>query len=340
MTASRDAPMAAADTVGVVIVNWHTEDLLADTLAALARQTRLPDEVVVVDNGSRKPLPVAAFAAAPPRLLSQPVNLGFAAGNNRAIAACDTTWLALLNPDALPETDWLEQLLDAAARHPQVAAFGSRQLMAEDPTRLDGLGDVYHVSGAAWRDGYRQAYRADALADAEIFAPCAAAALYRRDALLEVGAFDEDYFCYFEDVDLGFRLRLRGHRCMLAANAVVRHIGSASTGGQQSDFAVYHGHRNLVWTYVKDMPGIGLWLFLPQHLLFNLVALFYFTARGQAGAIWRAKWHALRGLPAAWRKRRDIQARRRVSWADLRGLMADGVLAPYRRKLGTLSTRD
>jgi GT2 family glycosyltransferase len=282
-------------------------------------------------------LPTACFDTAPLRVLRMPGNLGFAAANNRALDVCETEWLALLNPDARPEPDWLERLLGAADRHPEVDAFGSKQLLDADPTRLDGIGDTYHVCGAAWRVGYLQTDRPGMALPGEIFAPCAAAAMYRRDALRAVGGFDEAYFCYFEDVDLGFRLRLRGYRCRLAADAVVRHVGSATTGGQQSDFAVYHGHRNLVWTYVKDMPGPWFWIYLPQHLLFNAVALLYFTARGQARAIWRAKWHALKGLPAAWRKRRATQAARRVTWPALRGVMSGGLLAPYRRKLGTLA---
>ena len=89
----------------------------------------------------------------------------------------------------------------------------------------------------------------------EVFSPCAAAALYRRSALVEIGGFDDDFFCYSEDVDLGFRLMLAGHSCLYVPTSVTHHVGSGTTGGQNSDFAVYHGHRNLVWTYVKDMPG-------------------------------------------------------------------------------------
>jgi GT2 family glycosyltransferase len=92
--------------------------------------------------------------------------------------------------------------------------------------------------------------------ECEIFSPCAAAALYRRSALLEVGGFDEDFFCYVEDVDLGFRLRLAGYRCLYVPLSVAHHIGSGTTGGKNSDFSVYHGHRNLVWAFVKNMPGV------------------------------------------------------------------------------------
>ncbi len=329
------------NSVTVIIVNWHTEALLAEVLSALDGQSNAPDEVIIVDNGSQASIPAERFRAGVIRVLDAGDNLGFAGGNNRALASgIDNEWVVLLNPDAIPAPDWLERLLEAARRHPEVAAFGSKQVMADAPGRLDGLGDVYHASGAAWRDGYNLPDTDVPSEPCEIFSPCAAAALYRRSALQEAGGFDEDYFCYFEDVDLGFRLRLLGHRCMLVPSAEVRHVGSAATGGQQSDFAVYHGHRNLVWTYFKCMPSPWLWLYLPQHLLFNLVTLVWFVARGQGGVILRAKWHALRGLPAAWRKRRAVQATRRVGWPALRARMANGWLAPYRRKLGVLEQPD
>ena len=147
-------------------------------------------------------------------------------------------------------------------------------------------------------------------AEIEVFAPCAAAALYRRAAFEEIGGFDERFFCYFEDVDLGFRLRLRGYRCLYVPDAIVRHVSSALSG-YRSDFAVYHGERNAVWTFVKNMPGPLFWLYLPQHLALNVAALFYYPWRGQGRVVWRAKRDAILGLPAALRERRAVQQRRR-----------------------------
>ena len=216
---------------------------------------------------------------------------------------------------------WLEQLLQAARAHPQAAAFGSRQLCHEDPTRLDGIGDCYHWSGMAWREGHGRIQQARHLIESDIFAPCAAAALYRRSALVAAGGFDESYFCYMEDVDLGFRLRLAGHTARFVPTAVVRHVGSATSGGQHSDFSVFHGHRNMVWTFVKNMPTPLLWFLLPWHLAANLAALVIFSARGQGNTIVRAKWQALQGLGHAWRQRRSIQHQRIASvrsiWAAL-----------------------
>jgi GT2 family glycosyltransferase len=231
------------------------------------RQIVQPTQILVMDNASSdgSAEQAAQLPGVTVRLLGQ--NFGFAGGNNRAFSECDTEYVALLNPDAFPEPDWLEKLVAAAEAHPGVAAFGSRQMVHGAENVVDGLGDVYHVSGLVWRDGHGLALHDSDAAPREIFSPSAGAALYRRDALNSVGGFDEDYFCYVEDVDLGFRLRLAGYRVMYVPDAVVHHVGSATTGGADSDFCVYHGHRNLVWTFVKDMPGILFWLLLPLHLL-------------------------------------------------------------------------
>ena len=318
--------------IAVIIVNFNSGPLLGQCLRHLRAQTHHPKQVMVVDNASHDGS-TDGLARDYPEVewVRLERNLGFAAANNLAAQRADgVEWLALLNPDAFPEPDWLERLLAATLAHPDCASFGSRLLDAGDPSRLDGTGDVYHVSGLAWRRGHGQRAVAGATADEEIFAPCAAAALYRRSTFLEVGGFDQDYFCYFEDIDLGFRLRLLGHHCRYVPEAVVLHVGSAITG-RRSPFSLYHGHRNLVWTYCKNMPGLLFWIYLPQHLLLNLGAMAWFALRGQGVTLLRAKWDALRGLPRCWRQRRVIQARRRISSWPLRRMMSRGLWAICRR---------
>ena len=161
---------------------------------------------------------------------------------------------------------------------------------------------------------------------AEVFAPCAAAAMYRRSAFLEAGGFDERYFAYLEDLDLAFRLRLAGHRCLYVPESTVLHVGSPRTG-RTSDFTVFHAQRNMVWTYAKNMPTPLVWLYLPEHLLVNLVALAGYSLRGQARVVWRAKREAVRALPRVLAERRRLQAERRADAWQLRRLMGKGLEA-------------
>ena len=303
-------------SVSVLIVNYNAGPHLAETLTALSAQTMADFEAIVLDNGSADD----SFDRAKRAVADDPrfrfhaadANLGFAAGNNRIAAAAKAPWLALLNPDAFPAADWLEQLLAAAERHRGTAMFGSLQMDAGDSSRLDGAGDRYFCAGVPWRGGYGWP-ATTTLAETEVFAPCAAAALYRADAFRAVGGFDERFFCYVEDVDLAFRLRLAGQRCVQVPTAVVRHVGGASSGGGTSDFARYHGMRNMVWCFVKNMPMPLLFMLAPIHGMVLLLLLVKSAFRGQGAVVARALSAAYGGLPLVWADRQRVQRARVAS---------------------------
>ncbi len=305
--------------VSVIIVNWNGGKHLPACLDALRKQSERDFRVVVVDNASSDGSQrlVGELGDERFRLLQLDRNLGYAAANNLGVQASgDSPWIALLNPDAFPATTWLAELLAAAARHPEAAAFGSCQLDASNPTRMDGTGDAYHLSGRAFRRDHGREVARSTMRGGPIVSPCGAAALYSRAAWVSAGGMDSDFFCYMEDVDLGLRLQLLGFPCRYVPEAVCLHVGSGITG-RRSEFSCYYGQRNLVWTYVKNMPSALLWLTLPLHLAANLIALVLSAARGQLGVALRANRDALRGLPGAWRKRREIQQRRKLSVAGL-----------------------
>lgn len=283
----------------------------------MAAQDFADFEVLVLDNASTDRSFEAAAAAAPdPRFRFVPMgaNLGFAAANNRGAAMANGRWLACLNPDAFPHSDWLSALLRATRRHPAAGMFASRQLDAERPELLDGAGDCYHAFGLAWRGGHGRPAPAT-LRETRVFGACGAAALYDRATFLELGGFAEEFFCYFEDVDLAFRWRLSGGFCVFIPDAVVEHVGGACSDGA-SGFARYHGTRNAVWCFLRNMPGPLLWL-LPAHAALMLALLAWGAARGHGRVVARALIDALAGLPAVWTQRKHIQAGRRASWTCL-----------------------
>ncbi len=313
----------------VIVVVWNSEKCLPTCLDQLSKQTFHDFEVILVDNGSIDNSVDGLESHW--RDLNLNVkrineNLGFAVANNIGARLACGKYLVLLNADAFPEPGWLENLATASKIHPK-AFFASRQIQANQPDILDGEGDTYHVSGLGWRHNY--GFPVYPLTESqEVFSPCGAAAFYSRQEFLDAGGFDEDYFSYHEDVDLGFRLRLRGLNCMLVPQAIVHHVGSASTG-KRSDFSVYYGHRNLVWTYFKDMPALLFWLYLPLHIAINIFFLIYFTLKGQGSAIWRAKVDALRGLPRMIKKRRAIQLQRKASVSEIHRVMSRNWLTPF-----------
>lgn len=305
--------------IGAIIVNWNSFGTLNTCLKAIFEQDVTFSKVVIIDNGQEKPPPdYFKFCPEYVRYIRLPENAGFAKANNIGLRELgDCRWIALINPDAFLDSDWLKQMRDAVHRHTDFSCFASRLLMTRRTDLLDGMGDVYHVSGLIWRDGHGEKINNRSMREREVFSPCAAAALYRRDALMAVGGFDEAFFCYVEDVDLGFRLRLGGHRCMYIPQAIAYHVGSATTGGSHSDFAVYHGHRNLVWAFFKNMPGILLLFLMPLHMFLNVASILWFALQGKGRIIIKAKKDALAGLPLLWQKRRYVQANRVASASDI-----------------------
>lgn len=302
-------------TVAVIIVTWNSSHLLEGVLHALAAQTLQPVRTLLVDNGSDDAAVLASTVARFPgcELLQLGYNSGFATANNVGIQRCEgMDFVALLNPDAFPAPDWLAALVSAAQKYPQTAAFGSRLLDHADPTRLDGAGDFLTIAGKPGRRGHGLSASTQFLSSEEIFSPCAAAALYRHAALTSVGGFDERFFCYVEDVDLAFRLLLAGYGSRYVPESVVRHIGSALTG-RRSNFSVYYGQRNLIFNYVKNMPGALFWGFLLPHLILNVAYLFGAVLTGRGHAVWCAKRDAIRNFSEIWKERRIIQSQRKVS---------------------------
>lgn len=297
--------------IAVVIVNFNSGARLSKCVDHLLRQTRPADAIIVMDNASDDDsiAQLTDNEGLHVQLLDQ--NVGFAAANNLAFAqAGEADYFITLNPDAYAAPDFIETLERAANDQPEYASFASRMML--NSTTVDGAGDNYHVTGLAWRHLHNRPYNPQQHAQVEVFAPCAGAAMYRARDVRDLEGFDESFFCYMEDVDLGYRLRLRGQRSLYVPDAVVEHEASAITG-QIPGFAVYHGHRNLVWVMLKNTPTLLLLLVLPAHLLATVVLVPIFLARGQFTVYARAKLDALKAIGKIWRSREGIRKTREIS---------------------------
>lgn len=319
-------------SIALIIVNWNSGGWLRRCLLGIAEQTMQPQQVLVVDNASTdQSLDGVDLILPHVKIIRETKNLGFAKANNIALKSIENTqWTVLLNPDAIPEPDWLENLILAEQAYPEYSFFACKMLDAADTLRLDGIGDVYHTSGHAWRKGFGRNSSRRGKTVNECFSPCAAAAMYRTDIIQQAGGFDERFFCYFEDIDLGFRLRLLGYRCLYVPEAVVTHAGSAATG-KRSDFSVYYGHRNMIWTYCKNMPWLLFWIYLPQHIVMNIIGIFVLFLRGQGAVAVKAKYDAIRQLRGVWLDRREIQRKRQIKSMTLWRFMSKGIFSLLKR---------
>ncbi len=315
--------------ISVLILHWRAEAYLPLCLNALIAQTYKDFEVLLLDNGNEVSLPddfVSGFTELDLTVFRSEDNLGFAAGNNHLAGFAKGKNLVLLNADAIPEPDWLETINEALLKTPN-HFIASRLIKYSEPDKFDGEWHVYHVSGLAWRYNHNQALGLGTNEPKEVFGACAAASVYPKDAFDAVGGFDEDFFAYMEDIDLDFRLQLAGYPCLYLPNAVVKHVGSASSA-PRSDFAVYHGHRNLPWVFIKNMPGILMWLLLPLHILVNVVYLIVAPFMGKGKVMLKAKWDALKGLGKIFNKRLKIQKARQVKISQIARLLNWNPLAP------------
>lgn len=296
--------------IAVVIVNFNSGDLLGRCVTHLENQSRPADRILVVDNHSTDNSLDTLATRPAVETVRLKENRGFAAANNIACRElADTDYIITLNPDAFAEPGFIEALQNAAERHPDCASFAARMLRCDG--RIDGAGDTYHISGLVWRAGHGQWDQAADCEAREVFAACAGAAMYRTSEILDAGGFDESFFCYVEDVDLGYRLQLAGRHCLYVPGATVVHIGSAITG-QYGDFATYHGHRNLVWTFAKNTPLALFPIMLLPHLLMTLVMAVVCAARGELGAYARAKRDAVAGLGHVLHERKAVQSGRKL----------------------------
>jgi GT2 family glycosyltransferase len=297
--------------VSVIIVNWNGLVLLQQCLEALSEQTFSDFETIVVDNGSNDGSVEWLRVHYPAvRLICNDENAGFAAGNNQAILASEAEFIVTLNNDTRVEPGWLAALVAAVEGDQTVGMGACKMLFADRPEIINSTGINLDRVGIAWDRSGGEYDDASETQPFEVFGPSAGAALYRREMLDQIGLFDEGFFMYLEDVDLAWRARLAGWRCLCAPSSRVYHVHSASAG-EGSAFKNRLLGRNKVWTIAKNYPLGKLALFLPLILLYDAAAaLFALVARRDVFAV-RGRWEALKGMCGVWRNRRQIQALRR-----------------------------
>ena len=322
--------------VSIIIVNWNGLEHLAVCLDSLSAQSFRDFEVIIVDNGSTDGSVVFLRERYPwVKLVELKENTGFATGNNIGLTHASGEYIVALNNDTRADENWLATIVAVADSDPRVGMVGSRILSFDDPDRIDSLGHGVCRDGMS-RGRFRlQRYSAMRMGDVEeILFPSACVALYRRDMLDETGFFDDDFFAYAEDTDLGLRCRLAGWRALLATQAVVYHKYS-KTGGVFSPFKLYLVERNHYWVALKCFP-LPMLLLVPFFTLVRYLeqARAVIFASGAGGeflssgsrtalisALAEGTWDALCGAPAMLKKRALVMGKRRISAREMARLL-------------------
>jgi GT2 family glycosyltransferase len=303
--------------VSVIVVNWNGRHHLEECLDSLRGQTFKHFETILIDNGSRDDSATLVRKAFPwVKVVALSDNTWFCHANNLGYAMSKGRFIALLNNDTRVEPDWLACLYDRIRKDDRIGICASHIVRYDNPDILDAAGDGYDFSGIGFRSGHGEhAERYNH--NGEVFGACAAAAMYRKSMLDDIGFLDESFFAVGEDIDLSFRARMAGYRCMYIPDAIVHHKIS-ETIGVGSDFQIYQSRRNVEYVYFKNMPWVLMLFNFPMHLLYNLLTFMQALREGRPQVFLKAKWDFLVNFPKVYKKRRGIQAKRRIS---LRGLV-------------------
>jgi len=306
--------VAERPRVSVVVVNWNRKEYLARCFEAVLTQRYPNIETILVDNGSHDGSVELVKERFPNvRLIALDTNRGFAQANNIGISASSGVFVMTLNNDTQMAPDCISTLVEALEGHPEIYACAPKIISFDEPPLIvnAGIGAKDHMptdrGGGEPDDG-----RYDRVE--EVFGPNAGAGLYRRMVFETLGGFDEDFFAYYEDVDLAWRARLAGWKCLYIPSAVCRHV-SGGTSKSLPFFTEYHLFRNIVWLYIKGIPGP----FLRPRLLPFLKQEFVFwkTHLRREEIRWlRMKWDTYRKIPRMFVKRRQVQRSRRIDDAE------------------------
>lgn len=245
-------------------------------------------------------------------VISLPCNVGFAEGNNIGIQASQGEYVALLNNDTKADPDWLGALKTALDKHGEVGSCASKMLFYDRPDIINSAGDLYYSCGVASQRGCFQRDGRDFSRPEYVFGACGGAAMYRRAMFEDIGLFDEDFFAYDEDVDLSFRAQLMGYKCLFVPSAVIyHHYRGTSRHLWKTGF--YLSRRNCLYALVKNLPTDLLFKNLLLILLYYVGGDVWHVLNGRGRSVIRSRFENLRNLTVVLRKRRAIQARRRVS---------------------------
>ncbi|RPI27236.1 MAG: glycosyltransferase family 2 protein [Acidobacteria bacterium] len=324
--------------VSIIVVNWNGERFLTDCLQSLDAQTWPNKEFIIVDNGSTdrsvEMLRQWSSGREKVQVLWLKENTGFTRANNLAFRKAEGEWVALLNNDAVVRPDWLANLLRRGNRSERIGMIGSKILFADPPGVIDKAGHLIYRDGQNRGRGTMEPDRGQYDQDCEILWPDACAALYHRDLIQETGGFDDSFFAYGDDADLGMRARLLGWRAWLAPEAVVYHRHSA-TAGAYSPLKIMLVERNRILLALKNFP-LPILLQNPYWTLRRYGWHLYAALKGTGAAArfagqhgpWRLAVNLLwsyasvvRLLLPALRQRRIIQRNRRLSSREVADLL-------------------
>ncbi len=255
--------------VSIITPNYNGKNFLKKYFDSLNWDSNYIGEVIIVDNasddGSLEFIEKNSFNF-PVVIIRNNKNLGFAKAVNQGILKAKHELIFSLNNDAYLKKDSIKPMIELMNNNDNVFSVQAKMLQFNNPDLIDDAGDEYNLLGWSKKIGENQ-NSSNYSKTSEIFSSCAGAAMYRKSLLLELGMFDENYFAYVEDIDLAIRSRINGYNNLCCPDAIVYHVGSATSGSRHNEFKVKISARNNVWTVYKNIP-------IPFKII-NFIFLFF-----------------------------------------------------------------
>lgn len=264
--------------VSVVTPNYNGERFLKTFFESLNNDSELIGEVIIIDNGSSdnsKDYINKGTFNFPVKLIENSRNMGFAPAVNQGISNAKHEYIFSLNNDTEVKKGSIRHMVELISSKEDIFSVQAKMLQYNNKDLIDDVGDEYNL--LAWTKKTGENHKSDEYTQVkEIFSSCAGAAMYRKSLLNELGMFDDSFFAYMEDVDLALKSRINGYRNLLCPQAVVYHIGSATSGSRHNEFKVRLAARNNVWVVYKNIPiPLKIINFIFLFLGFSIKYLFF-----------------------------------------------------------------
>lgn len=321
--------------VSIIIVNYNGSMYLANCLGSVLKSSYDPFEIILVDNASTDDstsIVKELFKKDQIIVVWNSSNLGFAEGNNVGARYARGDYLVFLNNDTKVEPTWLKELVKVMESDVKIGAAQSKLLMLDRNGIIDSTGDFVDFYGVAMQRGLGERDLGQYENVEEVPSARGACMIVRRSVIREVGLFDPDFYMVLEDVDICWRLRLKGYKVVYVPKSVVHHKGL----GTPSSVRAYHGEKNVFLLMMKNYDTFNLMLHLFPHLIITLgeVALDIFVRRSVTLVLRKLnvlRWTLL-NLRRIMRKRQIVQSLiRRVPDTEVNKIMLQSNLASYTR---------
>lgn len=310
--------------LSIVIPNWNGKKFLDVCLGSLQKQSVTNFETLIVDNGSSDGSVDYMKEKYPwVKVIPLPTNTGFARAVNEGIKASQSDWVFLLNNDTEVHPDCVSEIFRGLERYPDDSFFSCKLVNFQHRDILDGTGDCVPRNMNPFRRGQYWKDSPEFEISQHTFGACAGAAVYKKNALFEVDLFDEDFFCYYEDVDISIRLQWAGYTCRYLPKSVVYHIGSATSGSTFNPFIARLLARNKLFMLIKNI-SFGLAMRNGHKLVRGEIErVQHFRKEGVLRYYWAGWSEALRKLPKMLRKRKKILKGARVQADYIQRVMVE-----------------